>query len=388
MFSSSHAGLDPGDFPRLEASDPKLTKLRKIIPTIRTVLAHPQLIAVMPNRPHNPFERVELTTPTAEEISRIPHWARVAFAGRCAQLAVPQVQVPDDEEHAEAHFSAVEQAAAFPARCAATGQILDLPPFEHIQFGEVVDPVPQIYDWAVITCVCAALTPFGATGADTASMAAIAADYASWVGLYFNGGATRTEQFDLAVKTNTAIWNALGKLYEASQAQAWTDKTPVAEEFFAEQPASKRPVVFLCHAKEDAEKAKELFHRLRANQMDPWLDKYSLVVGDDWELEIKNAVHRADAFVVCLRNGFDDIGFRQKEIRWAREALELRPPGRGFIIPYRLEPCPLPEWLAPFHAGADSSKSTTFQELLTALNKHARIQRSAAAAGGTPIQEK
>jgi hypothetical protein len=36
---------------------------------------------------------------------------------------------------------------------------------------------------------------------------------------------------------------------------------------------------FLCHAKEDTGKAKELFRRLRATGMQPWLDKYNLVLG-------------------------------------------------------------------------------------------------------------
>jgi hypothetical protein len=61
--------------------------------------------------------------------------------------------------------------------------------------------------------------------------------------------------------------------------------------------------------------------------MDPWLDKYKLVLGDDWEAEIKKAVRTADCFVVCLKPGFDDTGFRQQEVRWALDALNLRPPG-------------------------------------------------------------
>ena len=366
---SSHAGLDPQAFPRLETSEPKLTKLRKVIPTFRSVFAEPLRVAREVGVPEDPFDRISLSAPAKEELLRIPQWARVAFAGRCAQLALPSVLSPDNEDLAEAHFSAVEQAAAFPAQCAAVGRIIELPPLDQIQFG---------WDGAVRACVAAALTPFGASPEDTAGMAAIAADYAQWVSTIMHEGSTRTEGFEFAAKANIAIWSAWGKLYEASTEQNWTDRTPVPETFFADDPALRRPVVFLCHAKEDAEKAKELFRRLRANGMDPWLDKYNLVLGDNWELEIKNAVLRADAFVVCVRRGFDDMGFRQKEIHWALEALKLRPPGRGFIIPYRLEPCTLPEWLVPFHAGDDSSPSS-FEELLTALKKHTGSHKRAGA---------
>ncbi len=358
---SSHAGLNPQDFPRLETSDPKLTRLRKVVPTIRSVFAQPLLVAREVGVPTDPFDHLDFSAPTEEMLAELPHWAKVAFAGRCAQLALPGLSGAEIEEPAEVHFSAVEQAAAFPARCAAVGQIVEPPPLDQIQFG--------VWDGALRACVAAALTPFGASAEDTASMAAIAADYAQWSSTVVHEGSTRTEGFQFVAKTNSAIWSAWGKLYETSVEHGWTDKTRVPETFFADDRASRHPVVFLCHAKEDAERAKGLFRRLRANDMDPWLDKYSLVLGDDWELEIKNAVLRADAFVVCIRAGFDDIGFRQKEIRWALDALDLRPPGRGFIIPYRLEPCALPKWLLPFHAGDDTSQST-FEELLTALKKH------------------
>ncbi len=131
----------------------------------------------------------------------------------------------------------------------------------------------------------------------------------------------------------------------------------------------KKPSVFLCYANKDAEAANGLFDELASVGADPWLDKRKLVHGDDWEHEIKNAVAKADAFVACLTSGFDQIGFRQKEVRWALDALELRPLGRGFVIPFIIEPCDLPEWSKRFHAG-DLSKPTTFDELIRAVEKH------------------
>ncbi len=132
------------------------------------------------------------------------------------------------------------------------------------------------------------------------------------------------------------------------------------------------PKVFICHAKDDTAKAQEIASCLKTAGVDPWIDTDKLVHGDLWEQEIRKAVKEADAFVVCLRPGFDQVGFRQKEVRWAVDALGLRPPGRSFIIPFIIEPCELPDWCKPFHAGADLSKPTTLDDLLAAIRKHCR----------------
>lgn len=138
----------------------------------------------------------------------------------------------------------------------------------------------------------------------------------------------------------------------------------------------KRPKVFISYCKDDAAKAGELCTALDAAGADPWLDKRKLVLGDDWQREIEQAVAAADAVVVCLRPGFDDIGFRQKEVRWAIEALKLHPPGRGFIIPFIIEPCELPKWCTPFHAGGDLSKPTSLDQVIRAVEKHCNWTRS------------
>lgn len=130
------------------------------------------------------------------------------------------------------------------------------------------------------------------------------------------------------------------------------------------------PKVFICYAKEDAKVAEDIYKRLNRSGFDAWVDKHRLVLGDNWEVELKKAVTEADAFVVCLRPGFDALGFRQKEVRWALEALRSRPPDRAFIVPMVIQPCELPEWCRPFHAGNYLGTATTFSELVRALRKH------------------
>jgi hypothetical protein len=113
------------------------------------------------------------------------------------------------------------------------------------------------------------------------------------------------------------------------------------ESFEADPPAKRDPQssrIFICYAKEDQFEAEKLFRRLRRAGFEPWMDKQCLVLGDSWEQEIRTAVAKCDAFVPCLRPGFDEIGFRQQEIRWPLDAFRIRPPSGAFIFPFIVEP--------------------------------------------------
>lgn len=110
----------------------------------------------------------------------------------------------------------------------------------------------------------------------------------------------------------------------------------------------KKIKVFLCYAKRDKTIVAELFDFLSSRGVEPWMDKRNLVLADDWESEIRRAVARADAVIVCLRPHFNRIGFRQKEVRWALDEWKKRPPGAVFMVPFILKPCTLPEWVSQF----------------------------------------
>jgi len=54
----------------------------------------------------------------------------------------------------------------------------------------------------------------------------------------------------------------------------------------------KHPLkVFLCHAHADRDPVRGLYARLTQDGVDAWLDKAKLLPGQDWELEIRKAVH-------------------------------------------------------------------------------------------------
>ena len=101
----------------------------------------------------------------------------------------------------------------------------------------------------------------------------------------------------------------------------------------------RRLRVFLCHAHKDAVAVQAIYKRLIGNHVDAWLDKEKLLPGSDWEHEIREAVGASDIVIVCLSKGFDQRGFRQKEVRIALEESALQPEGEIFIIPARLEEC-------------------------------------------------
>ena len=136
-------------------------------------------------------------------------------------------------------------------------------------------------------------------------------------------------------------------------------------------PETKRPLkVFLCHAHSDAAAVRDLYRRLVKDGVDAWLDKEKLLPGQDWELEIRQAVREADVVVVCLSRQFNQRGFRQKEVRLALDTAIEMPDGEIFIIPARLEECDTLESLRKWH-WVDLFEDDGYEMLLRALHAQA-----------------
>src|SRR5436309_2669177 len=84
--------------------------------------------------------------------------------------------------------------------------------------------------------------------------------------------------------------------------------------------ATSRPLrVFLCYASEDKLTIHDLYLRLSAERLiDPWLDEKKLLGGQDWDLEIRRALRRSDAVVICLsKRSISKVGYVNKEIKRA-----------------------------------------------------------------------
>jgi TIR domain len=104
-----------------------------------------------------------------------------------------------------------------------------------------------------------------------------------------------------------------------------------------------RPQVFLAYVQEDAAAAERLFDRLRKRGFDPWLDRRKLLPGQNWPRSIQEAIETCDFFVACfsLRSVRKKGGF-QAEIRYALDCARRVPLDDTFLIPLRLDECPVP----------------------------------------------
>lgn len=113
-------------------------------------------------------------------------------------------------------------------------------------------------------------------------------------------------------------------------------------------PETRKLRVFLCHSSNDKPAVRELYKRLEAEGwIDPWLDEENLYPGQDWDLEIEKAVEAADAVIVFLSsNSVTKEGYVQRELRFVLRIADFKPEGTVFVIPVRLDDCPLPRRLS------------------------------------------
>jgi hypothetical protein len=143
-------------------------------------------------------------------------------------------------------------------------------------------------------------------------------------------------------------------VHSASPVAATGSSQPPHVGGIIKQMAEHRPSpttlqVFLCHSSGDKPHVRTLYQRLVMDGVDPWLDEQKLIPGQLWREEIKRAVRSADVVIVCLSSeSVNKEGFVQREIKYALDTAEEKPPGTIFIIPVRLEECKVPEQLAEF----------------------------------------
>jgi TIR domain/NB-ARC domain len=133
--------------------------------------------------------------------------------------------------------------------------------------------------------------------------------------------------------------------------------------------AAYRPRVFLCYAGPDRVKVDELFERLSKDGFSPWMDKRSLLPGQDWRFEIKRAIEAADFFVACTSKKFQERTYANKEIKLALDVLDMMPEGAIFLIPLRLEECEIQDRLAS-RQWVDLFAEGGYERLLRVLRVH------------------
>lgn len=138
-------------------------------------------------------------------------------------------------------------------------------------------------------------------------------------------------------------------------------------------PEQRKLRVFLCHASQDKPVVRELHRQLVAEPwIDPWLDEEKLLPGQDWNLEIEKAVESADAVIVCISStSVAKEGYVQKELRQVLNIALEKLEGAIFVLPVRLDDCPLPRQLRDRQAldyFPPASREAAYNRLKASLN--------------------
>jgi len=129
--------------------------------------------------------------------------------------------------------------------------------------------------------------------------------------------------------------------------------------------------VFLCHASEDKVAIRRLYARLRRDRINAWLDEKHLLPGERWDFEIKKAIRQSDVVVVCLSSAsVSKEGYVNKEIKIALDLADEKPDGTIFLIPARLEDCPVPDRLMDWQ-WVNLFEPKGYSLLIAALQKRA-----------------
>jgi|SRR5215216_1127845 len=137
------------------------------------------------------------------------------------------------------------------------------------------------------------------------------------------------------------------------------------------RPEPPRLKAFLCHSSGDKVSVRNIYYRLRAEGVAPWLDEENLLPGQDWQQEIKRAVRSSDVVIVCLsKASINKRGYVQKEIKIAFDVADEQPDGAIFLIPLKLEECDIPDRLRRWQ-WVNIFEERGFERLMNALQQRA-----------------
>jgi hypothetical protein len=129
----------------------------------------------------------------------------------------------------------------------------------------------------------------------------------------------------------------------------------------------KSALIFLSYARDDQTKVKETYKRLEAEGYQPWMDQYDILPGENWALCIRNAIKKADFFLIFLSNhSVNRRGVLQKEIRAALASEDGMLPTDIYLIPVRISDCLIPDELSTYQR-VDLFEESGWDRLLSAI---------------------
>jgi hypothetical protein len=141
-----------------------------------------------------------------------------------------------------------------------------------------------------------------------------------------------------------------------------------------------KPLIFLCHAKEDIEFVRSLYHLLKQENLTPWLDEIDIFPGQNWDIEIQRAIKKTEFALICLSSiSVQKKGYLTKEIKWALDRQSEMPEGDIFVIPVKIEPCILENRLSGIHS-VDLFEASGFEKLIQSIRY--QVQKNGKAVKG------
>ena len=98
--------------------------------------------------------------------------------------------------------------------------------------------------------------------------------------------------------------------------------------------------IFIIYASEDVESAIQLYNDLKSSGFNPWLDKKSILQGQNWDNKIKKAIKTCMYIIILFSSNLvDKIIYIQKEIKESIREQQNFPKSFIFIMPSRLNEC-------------------------------------------------
>jgi len=131
---------------------------------------------------------------------------------------------------------------------------------------------------------------------------------------------------------------------------------------------AKGDQIFLCYARDDWQRVEPIYARL-SSEFRPWVDKKKLRPGDRWRSRIPAAIRDSQFFLVLLTSrSTNKRGYLQKEIKEALDVQDELPDTGRYVIPVRLERCPIPDRLKQIQS-ADIFETSGWTGLLDILRE-------------------
>src|SRR4051812_48260387 len=98
--------------------------------------------------------------------------------------------------------------------------------------------------------------------------------------------------------------------------------------------------IFISYCREDESVAVELYDFLKKSGFSPWMDKFHLLPGQDWDSAINAALKRSDFITLLLsKNSTHKRGYVQREFKLALDFCLNKLDSDILIIPVKLDEC-------------------------------------------------